>query len=91
MGQFRYSKTKSKSGEEVHTMFTEKDPNVINFNDVVNSFINLQSPKIQVMKGLILAFSGTYAWTPVFGEVTYNATNDKWEISRILGLFIDYE
>jgi hypothetical protein len=57
----------------------------------VDIFINLQSSKFKAIKGLILAFSGTRVWTPVFGEVTYNATNDKWEISRILGLFMNYE
>jgi hypothetical protein len=59
--------------------------------NMVDSFINLQSSKFQAIKGLILAFSGTRKWFPVFGEVTYNETKDKWEITRILGLFMNYE
>ena len=59
---------------------------------IVNRKFNLDRSKTHLMEGAIMSLcASTVKTSKFFGEVSYDATKDKWEISRVLGFFIEYD
>ena len=60
------------------------DPNTNSFK--LRNVIDVHSKKIHMMKNFILGAIPAYT---LFGEVSFDTVNDKWEVTNVLGLFKD--